>query len=146
MRSLLTCGNMKKSRNRHLLEFRAILCSVMAEYSSDITDTARKLPRERNTKDTTAYQSYSDEVIDDKIGLYREKIYSVLTSEEFIRSYPKMGKVDDLPYTALEKCIIFMIGIGLEPNETARMLLSDKRTVMTIKSKRKKDILKIFLE
>ena len=26
-----------------------------------------------------------------------------------------------------------MIGIGLEPNETARMLLSDKRTVMTIK-------------
>ena len=57
-----------------------------------------------------------------------------------------MGKVDDLPYTALEKCIIFMIGIGLEPNETARMLLSDKRTVMTIKSKRKKDILKIFLE
>lgn len=116
----------------------------MAEYSSDITDTARKLPRERNTKDTTAYQSYSDEVIDDKIGLYREKIYSVLTSEEFIRSYPKMGRVDDLPCTALEKCIIFMIGIGLEPNETARMLLSDKRTVMTIKSKRKKDILKIF--
>ena len=46
----------------------------------------------------------------------------------------------------MEKCIIFMIGIGLEPNEAARMLLSDKRTVMTIKSKRKKDILKIFLE
>ena len=39
-----------------------------------------------------------------------------------------------------------MIGIGLEPNETARMLLSDKRTVMTIRSKRKKDILKIFQE
>ena len=26
-----------------------------------------------------------------------------------------------------------MIGIGLEPNEAARMLLSDKRTVMSIK-------------
>ena len=26
-----------------------------------------------------------------------------------------------------------MIGIGLEPNEAARLLLSDKRTVMTIK-------------
>ena len=133
-----------KSRNRHLLEFRATLCSVMTEYSSDITDTARKLPRERNTKDTTAYQSYSDEVIDDKIGRYRKKIYSVLTSDEFIRQYPKMRRVADLPYTSLEKCIIFMIGIGLEPNEVARMLLSDKRSILTIRSKRKKDILKIF--
>ena len=30
----------------------------------------------------------------------------------------------------MEKCIIFMIGIGLEPNEIARMLLSDKRTMV----------------
>ena len=39
-----------------------------------------------------------------------------------------------------------MIGIGLEPNETAKMLLTDKRTIMTLRSKRKKDILKIFPE
>ena len=37
-----------------------------------------------------------------------------------------------------------MIGIGLEPNEVARMLLSDKRTIMIIRSKRKKDNLQIF--
>ena len=137
---------MKKSRNRHLLEFRATLCSVMTEYFSDITETARRLPRERNTKETTAYQSYSDEVFDDKIGRYREKIYRALTSDEFVRQYPKMERLADLPYTSLEKCIIFMIGIGLEPNEVAKMLLSDKRTIMTIRSKRKKDILKIFQE
>lgn len=64
----------------------------------------------------------------------------------FIRHYPKMRKVAELPYTPFDKCIIFMIGIGLEPNETAKMLLTDKRTVMTIKSKRKKAIQQIFPE
>ena len=64
----------------------------------------------------------------------------------FIRHYPKMRKVADLPYPPFDKCIIFMIGIGLEPNETAKMLLTDKRTVMTIKSKRKKAIKQIFPE
>jgi hypothetical protein len=39
-----------------------------------------------------------------------------------------------------------MIGIGLEPNETAKMLLTDKRTIMTLRSKRKKAIQQIFPE
>ena len=135
-----------KSRNKKLLEFRATLCSVMTDYFSDIMETARNLPRERNTQDTVAYQSYSDGVFDDKTGLYRDSIYVALTSDEFIRHYPKMRKVADLPYPPFDKCIIFMIGIGLEPNETAKMLLTDKRTIMTLRSKRKKDIQKIFPE
>ena len=135
-----------KSRNKKLLEFRATLCSVMTDYFSDIMETARNLPRERNTQDTVAYQSYSDGVFDDKTGLYRDSIYVALTSDEFIRHYPKMRKVADLPYPPFDTCIIFMIGIGLEPNETAKMLLTDKRTIMTLRSKRKKDIQKIFPE
>ena len=135
-----------KSRNKKLLEFRATLCSVMTDYFSDIMETARNLPRERNTQDTVAYQSYSDGVFDDKTGLYRDSIYVALTSDEFIRHYPKMRKVAELPYPPFDKCIIFMIGIGLEPNETAKMLLTDKRTIMTLRSKRKKDIQKIFPE
>ena len=133
-----------KKRNKNLLELRGMLCSIMAEYSSEITAAARKLPLKKDVKTASEYRSYSDEIINRKISQYRDKIYDALVAEDFRKMYPKMNKVAALPHSSMDKCIIFMIGMGLEPNEMARMLISDKRTIMTIRSKRKEDIQSIF--
>lgn len=135
-----------KSRNKGLREFWATLCIVMTEYSSDITDAARKMPRTKDTKDSVAYQSYSDELINDKIKEHRHSIYMALTSETLMKMFPQMKKIKDLPYSELEKCIILMTGIGINPYNISKILISGKKTVINTKSKRKKDILMLFPE
>ena len=55
-----------------------------------------------------------------------------------------MKEVMELPHSEMEKTVIFMIGIGLNPYDVSKMLITDKRTIITIKSRRKEDIQKIF--
>ena len=133
-----------KQKSKYLLEFWARLCSVMAEYSSEITDAARKLPRKKDTKDPVRYITQSDKVINEKVDKHRGAIYNALTSDPMVHQYPIIKKIIDLPYSDMDKTVIFMIGIGLNPYDVAKMLISDKRTIMTIRSRRKKDINAIF--
>lgn len=133
-----------KRKSKYLQGFWAMLCSVMAEYSSDITDAARDLPRKKNTKDSIGYISQSDKVINEKVGKHRCAIFAALTSETFVHQFPQMKEVMELPHSEMEKTVIFMIGIGLNPYDVSKMLITDKRTIITIKSRRKEDIQKIF--
>lgn len=69
-----------------------------------------------------------------------------LTSETLMKMFPQMKKIKDLPYSELEKCIILMTGIGINPYNISKILISGKKTVINTKSKRKKDILMLFPE
>lgn len=135
---------MKKSKEKYLLYFWAALFPVMSEYSSDITDTARILPRKENTKDSAGYISKLDENINERVKKLRNKIYATITTEEFCCIYPEMRKIIKLPHTDFKKIIIFMAGMGICQNLIKSTLISSDDSIRNLLIHLDKDIKSIF--
>lgn len=125
---------------KYLLEFRALLCPVVSESLSDITRISRSLPRKNRTGNETAYLSRSDETHHFLKENHRHRIYLTLISYKFVEKIPLIKDVDVLDRTEYEKMVILMVVVGMGAKEIADILLTDIRTVNTLKSRRKADI------
>lgn len=122
----------------------ALLCPVMTAYSTDITESARCLPRTRDVKDVVAYQSYSDDLIKKKIKELRHKVYLIVISDQIAKKIPQVKRIKTLTCSEMDKCVVFISGIGMSSEWIADFLQSDPRSIMTIRSRRKAEILNIF--
>lgn len=135
---------MKKSKEKYLLYFWATLFPVMAEYSSDITDTARKLPRKEDTTDSAGYISKSDENINGRVRKLRNKIYATISTKEFCCIYPEMRKIIKLPHTDFKKIIIFMAGMEIGQDAIRHTLISSDDSIRNLLIQLDKDIKSVF--
>lgn len=130
-----------KGGSKYLPEILAMLSTVIADYAKAITDTAYYLPRKRNTSDGVAYVSYSDKTIKNLKSKLREDIFTILSSSKSIRKFPKMKQVIKLEGSNFEKEVIFLISLGIDPDDVASILQTNRSSITSIRSKRKEDIL-----
>ena len=125
---------------KYMLEFKAMLCPVVSRSLSDIARITRKLPRVHNTKDNKAYLSRSDETHRFLIENHRNKVYLAATSYRVVAHIPFIEEVDSLDRTEYDKLVIIMVVLGISVSEIADMLITDGRTILTIKSRVRDDI------
>lgn len=133
-----------KGGNKYLPEILAMLSTVIADYAKAITDTAYYLPRKRNTSDEAGYLSYSDKAIRQLKTRLREDIFTILSSAKFVRRFPKMKQIIKIEGSAFEKEVILLTGLGIDPDDVASLLQTNRSSITSIRSKRKEDIDMIF--
>lgn len=121
----------------HIGEFKAMLCPVVTESMSDIARIFRNFPKKNFVNDDAAYNSRSDETHRYLKNNHRHILYLTLISYGFIEKFPFIRQVDELDVSEYDKLVIIMAVIGLPSKEISNMLLSDIRSVNTIRCRRK---------
>lgn len=121
----------------HIREFKAMLCPVVAESMSDIARISRNFPKKNFVNDDAAYKSRSDETHRYLKNNHRHLLYLTLISYGFIEKFPFIRQVDVMDASEYDKLIIIMAAVGLPSKEISDMLLSDIRSVNTIRCRRK---------
>ena len=129
--------------SRHMLKFKALLCPVVTESMSDIARITCNFPKKNYTKDKVAYQSRSDETHLYLKRHHRHIIYLTIVSYRFVEILPFIREADALPFTEYDKTIIIMAVIGMTNKEIADMLMTDVRSIKTIRNRRQDTIEKM---
>ena len=124
----------------HIREFEAMLCPVVSESMSDIARISRNFPKKNFVNDDAAYNSRSDETHKYLRNNHRQLLYLTLISYCFIEKFPFIRQIDGLNISEYDKLVIIMAIVGLPSKEISNMLLSDIRSVNTIRYRRKEII------
>ena len=129
----------------HIAEFKAMLCPVVTESMSDIARISRNFPKKNFVSDDAAYNSRSDETHRYLKNNHRHLLYLTLISYSFIEKFPFIRHVDVMNVSEYDKLIIIMAAVGLPNKEVSNILLSDIRSVNTIRCRRKEIINRVSI-
>lgn len=126
--------------SKYLLVFKAMLCIAVSHAHADIVRTAYNLPRIKDSSDSKAYLVYSDETVRQHTFRYRHQLYLQITSYDFVNAVPLVRHVDRLSCSEYDKMVILMTVVGLDIKEIADVLLSQSRSISTIRNRHKSKI------
>lgn len=122
----------------------AILLNVVCETLTEITEDPIRILSPLTGSDYKQFHNDLMRQIAKVVAAHRKKIYDVISSEKFIRTYPVMKKIMRLPVSNLKKSIIFLAGIGCTTLEISHILQSEKCSVSTMRSTCRQYIAEIF--
>lgn len=122
---------------------QAMLFPVIIDYMSKVTENISDITISANVKNSS-YRTDVAKILRNSKKELREDIYKVFLSKKVIRKYPLMRHVKSLEGSCFQKCIIIMAGLDIEVNEICNILQADEDSITSQRSKRRKDIERIF--
>lgn len=122
----------------------AILLDVVCETLTEVTEDPVRILSPLTGSDFGQFRRDLIRQVAKITIAHRKKIYDVISSEQFIRTYPVMKKVLALPVSNLKKSIIFLAGIGCTTAEISHILQCEKCSVSTMRSTSRRYIANIF--
>lgn len=129
----------------HMLEFKAMLCPVVTESISDIARVTSIFSQKHYSKDEAAYISRSKETNKYLKQQHRNITYLTVISYRFVEKFPFIKEVDVLEMSSFDKLIVIMTVFGLSAKEISGFLMTDIRSVNSIRYRRK-DVIEAFHE
>ena len=126
-----------------MLEFKAMLCLAVAEAHSDMVKTAYNLPRIKDSTDSIAYISHSDEVVKRHTKRFWHLLYLTITSYDFVDRFTFIKNIINLQCSEFDKLVILLNISGFSSKEAAFILASEPGSISSICNRRKDEIKKI---
>lgn len=122
----------------------AALSSIVSKTLSEIKGLSISVLSPSHYQDYPAYKSAMEERIRLVTDSHRKKVFETICSDNLCRKYPVMKKIIKLPCSDMTKCIIFLAGIGCTTTEISNILMSEKHSISTMRSKCRNYIADIF--
>ncbi|MBQ6879842.1 MAG: hypothetical protein IJN52_06520 [Bacteroidales bacterium] len=122
---------------------QALLFPVIIDYMSEVTDEISNIAAKATVKNIP-YKSEVNAALRSHRKVLRDKIYDVFLSRKVLNKYPLMRHVKSLEGSCFQKCIIIMAGLDIEVSEMCDILQADEDSITSQRSKRRKDIERIF--
>ena len=118
----------------NILSFMSMVSWIIIDSRDSLKKDIYTISRRTIPQCTNDFIISIDLLLKEQEDMTRRKIYGVMCSDDFLQKFPEFRNIMKLELSDFRRTVLFMLTLGMSVEDISKILLSNRESIMTVRS------------